>query len=108
MCNLLIAMGGNEPEVQCLPPWHGITLNVNVPHLQGSPLRNNNFNKFFFLLFLPRFERFSDAADSFSPAFDLIAFVVAFVVPQFLPPCLCQLGFNQMWLWRINANVQLH
>lgn len=42
------------------------------------------------------------------PCIDLIAFVVAFVVPQFLPPCLYQLGLKQTWLWRINANVQLH
>lgn len=66
-----------------------------------------------FFLYLPYFLAFLSTffclkAEANFASIDVIIFIVAFVAPQFMAPCFCQLSSKQMRLWRINANVQLH
>lgn len=97
--------GGGELNAPSRTSWH-VLCYIMVRHLTCSfpPI---------LLLYSPCFLAFLSAlfclkAGANFASIDLIIFIVVFVAPQFMAPCFCQLSSKQMWLWRINANVQLH
>lgn len=86
-------------------PFH-MSERVILCFRRSFPALNCPFIYLIFFLFLFAFFCFKAGANFAS--IDPIIFIGAFVAAQFVAPCFFQLSSKQMWLWGINANVQLH
>lgn len=76
--------------------WHVILCYIMVRHLRCSFPLFSSFIYPIFLAFLSTF--FCLKAEANFASIDVIIFIVAFVAPQFMAPCFCQLSSKQMRL----------
>lgn len=74
--------------------WHVILCCIIVRHLSCSFTPILFLSSTYFLAFLSAL--FCLKAEANFTCIDLIIFIVAFVAPQFMAPCLCQLSSKQM------------